>query len=258
MPFTNFELVCQFNQTFDFPIYKPELTPLETQYASCKYRCDLIKEEAVEEFGKAFHENNYVEMLDAVIDSLYVLYGACYTFGINPDSHIYINKQIQSVDINSDFSEKPTKVLFDFFDEERSIEESYMSNIVYEQMLRKSMLENKNIFEVYTILMCLIINTYNIGFHLTETAEQLDGAFLNVHQSNMSKLCSSVAEAEATVKSYEEKFVNGSSPYDSPYYYEIQPNSSLYVVKNKSTGKALKSINYTPASLSKFLKKCFN
>ena len=67
----------------------------------------------------------------------------------------------------------------------------------------------------------------------------------------MSKLCKSVDEAEATVKDYQEKYNNGVSTYDTPYYYELKPN--LYVVKNKSTGKALKSINYTPADLKQFL-----
>jgi hypothetical protein len=67
----------------------------------------------------------------------------------------------------------------------------------------------------------------------------------------MSKLCTSVEEAEATIKSYEEKYKSGKSPYDTPYYYEIKPN--LYVIKNKSTGKALKSINYTAAEPSQFL-----
>jgi hypothetical protein len=36
------------------------------------------------------------------------------------------------------------------------------------------------------------------------------------------------------------------SPYDSPYYYK---SGNYYLVKNKSTGKALKSINYTPVLL---------
>jgi hypothetical protein len=67
----------------------------------------------------------------------------------------------------------------------------------------------------------------------------------------MSKLCNSIDEAEATVKDYQEKYNVGVSTYDTPYYYELKPG--LYVVKNKSTGKALKSINYTPADLKQFL-----
>ena len=111
---------------------------------------------------------------------------------------------------------------------------------------------NKNILNSYSILIQLITNTYYIGFHLTSSVQKLDGAFQNVHLSNMSKLCTSISEAEDTVNSYIEKYKNGTSPYDSPYYYELK--QYLYVVKNKSTGKALKSINYIPASLEAFLK----
>lgn len=241
---SNFQLVCDFNKTFDFPIYSLESNPLFTQVKSCNYRCDLIKEEGIEEFGKALAENNYVEMLDAVCDHLYVLYGACYTFGINPDHYMNVNYYNK---FNCDVT--ITELIKRNCDKNRTIQELFESNCVFESMLRESMLSNRNIFEVYPILMCLIINTYNIGFQLTEN---LDGAFRNVHESNMSKLCKSIEEAEETVKDYQAKFEQGSSPYDSPYYYELKP--SLFVVKNKSTGKALKSINYTPANLVSFLK----
>jgi hypothetical protein len=241
---SNFDLVCDFNKTFDFPVYPIKTNPLYTETKSCNYRCDLIKEEGIEEFGKAFLENNHIEMLDAVCDHLYVLYGACYTFGINPDHYIkvkYHNKINYDVNITELIKENCEKNI--------TIQSLFESNCELESMLRHSMLLNKNIFEVYPILMCLIINTYNIGFQLTEN---LDYAFRNVHESNMSKLCKTIEEAEQTVKDYERKYNINESPYDSPYYYELKPN--LYVIKNKSTGKALKSINYTPANLKQFLK----
>ena len=76
-----------------------------------------------------------------------------------------------------------------------------------------------------------------------------DSDFNDVHQSNMSKLCNSEEEAIATVNSYTEKFTKGESPYDSPTYYKLE-NQDKWVVKNKSTGKALKSINYHPVNFS--------
>ena len=54
-------------------------------------------------------------------------------------------------------------------------------------------------------------------------------------------------DAKATVASYELKFKNGNSPYDSPYYYEL-PELNKWIVKNKSTGKALKNIKYKEVS----------
>ena len=70
-----------------------------------------------------------------------------------------------------------------------------------------------------------------------------DSDFDEVHSSNMSKLCNSEEEAKQTVDSYKNKFEAGTSPYDSPYYYKIE-GKEKWIVKNKSTGKALKSINY--------------
>ena len=67
--------------------------------------------------------------------------------------------------------------------------------------------------------------------------------FTIVHISNMSKLCNTEDDARNTVTDYEDKFKNGTSPYDSPYYYEL-PELGKWIVKNKSTGKALKNIKY--------------
>jgi predicted HAD superfamily Cof-like phosphohydrolase len=241
---TNFECVCEFNETFDFPVFPIESQPLVNQLKVSQYRFDLIHEEGVEEFGKALRENDYVEMLDAVADHLYVLYGACHTFNIDPD--FYIRTTYSKLPFNS--YDNPTKLIFEQYNPQITIGELHRLNIFYEQMLHQAMIVEKNIMKTHTILMNMIINTYKIGFHLTS---DIDGAFLNVHQSNMSKLCKSIEEAEQTVKSYQEKYKAGNSPYDSPYYYEIKPN--LYVIKNKSTGKALKSINYTAAEPSQFL-----
>jgi hypothetical protein len=241
---TNFEYVCEFNETFDFPVYPLESQPLVNELKVSQYRFDLIHEEGVEEFGIALHNNDYVEMLDAVADHLYVLYGACHTFNMDPD--FYIRTTYSKLPLNS--QDNPTKLIFELFNPKSTIQELHRLNVFYEQMLHQYMIVEKNIMKTHIVLMNMIINTYKIGFHLTPN---IDNAFLNVHQSNMSKLCTSIEEAEATVKSYEEKYKAGSSPYDTPYYYELKPN--LYVVKNKSTGKALKSINYTAASPYKFL-----
>ncbi len=75
-----------------------------------------------------------------------------------------------------------------------------------------------------------------------------DVDFAKIHDSNMSKLCKNEEEAKETVKDYEDKFKAGKSKYDSPYYYK-HPEYDYWIVKNKSTGKVLKSINYTPVSL---------
>ena len=65
----------------------------------------------------------------------------------------------------------------------------------------------------------------------------LDKAFDEVHRSNMTKFCKTEAEAKETVDYY-----NKLKKYDSPTY---EKRGDLWVVFNKSTGKVLKSIEWS-------------
>ena len=66
-----------------------------------------------------------------------------------------------------------------------------------------------------------------------------------IHKSNMTKLCKNEEEAIKTVEWYEKEYAEGNSPYDSPAY-RLSDDNIHYIVYNKTTGKILKSINYTP------------
>ena len=88
----------------------------------------------------------------------------------------------------------------------------------------------------------ILANLYNIN---------ADSDFAIIHESNMSKLCDTEEDAIATVVSYNNKYQNGTSPYDSPYCYEL-PDLQKWIVKNKSTGKALKNIKYKEVSFENF------
>ncbi|NNE28085.1 MAG: nucleoside triphosphate pyrophosphohydrolase family protein [Saprospiraceae bacterium] len=74
-------------------------------------------------------------------------------------------------------------------------------------------------------------------------AEKFPALFSEVQRSNMSKACSTVEEAEATVAHYEAK--------GYPCYYEA--DGDKYLVYRKSDKKTLKSINYSPADLEKIM-----
>ena len=104
---------------------------------------------------------------------------------------------------------------------------------------RKNTIENKIVIVsqyIYNLLKYtyLLANMYNID---------ADSDFAIIHESNMSKLCDTEQDAKDTVTDYEIKYKNGKSPYDSPYYYEL-PELKKWIVKNKSSGKALKNIKY--------------
>lgn len=68
----------------------------------------------------------------------------------------------------------------------------------------------------------------------------LDKAFAEVHNSNMSKLCPDEETAKRTVQWYKE---NKLDVYDSPEYRQSE-DGKYWIVFNKSSGKILKSIEY--------------
>lgn len=257
MSLTPYEKVCDFNKAFDYKVYSiHEGNPLIDYPKDANYRYSLIHEEGVVELGMAFKNNDRVETMDGISDLLYVLYGACYTYNLNPD--IMINS------IYGSYDEFYNKTKFDVFNNNVSSKEYYESLLKSIGELKECLLDKTNMIELYTVLIKTIIKTYEFGFNLRININKV---FDIVHSSNMSKLCKTEDEAKETVLFYEtkyemyknhyneycEKFGAESteaksiySPYDSPYYYK---SGEYYLVKNKSTGKALKSINYTPVLL---------
>ena len=100
---------------------------------------------------------------------------------------------------------------------------------------------NKILFNnIANYLNNILLWVYTYTFILNYNA---DNDFSIVHNSNMSKLCDNEDDAIKTVTDYTIKYIEGKSPYDSPYCYEL-PQLKKWIVKNKSTGKALKNIKY--------------
>lgn len=116
--------------------------------------------------------------------------------------------------------------------------------------LEKAICEN-DMIETIDALSDILYVVYGMGARL---GIDLDQAFDIVHRSNMSKLCKTEEEAKMTVSFYEEQYKSGKMPYDSPDV-KLSHDGSKWVVYNKSTGKVLKSINYTPASFSQLITK---
>jgi predicted HAD superfamily Cof-like phosphohydrolase len=115
-----------------------------------------------------------------------------------------------------------------------SINDSINDNInINNNMITKFKLIANNL---YDLLKWTYIMTQVIGVNA-------DSDFTIVHDSNMSKLCSTKEDAIATVEDYQAKYKAGKSPYDSPYYYYL-PDLNKWIVKNLSSGKALKNIKY--------------
>ena len=105
----------------------------------------------------------------------------------------------------------------------------------------KDAVENHDFVEIIDALADILYVTYGMG---SAIGIDLDKAFDIVHKSNMTKLCLNEQDAIDTVEWYK---VN-ETKYDSPSYRKSNCDK-YWVVYNKSTGKVLKSIKYTPADL---------
>lgn len=156
---TNFKKVYDFNKCFGVSVSdSPQKNVFDEKPELVKLRLSLIQEE-VRELEDAIKDKNFTEVVDALSDILYVVYGAGVSFGID-----------------------------------------------------------------------------------------LDRSFNIVHDSNMSKSCKTEEEAQQTVEWYK----TNDTPYDSPDYRKSD-DGKYWVVYNKSTGKILKSINYTQANFKVML-----
>ena len=106
-------------------------------------------------------------------------------------------------------------------------------------------IEQKDIIEIADALCDLqyVLSGAVLEFGL---GEQFKALFDEVQRSNMSKVCKTKAEAEATANYYKE-----TKGFDS-YIVEEGPN---FLVYRSSDDKTLKSINYSPADLEGILSK---
>ena len=225
---SDYEKVCEFNVAFDFP----QFDDLSNEKV-LKLRLDLIKEELTE-LKDAYNNSDVIEQMDACADILYVAYGMAYTYKINSDNFLsYLKKHnVQSLFENIKNNQVEYKSSIDMINH---------LDIQFKKLTECCMNKNEewintlHYFIVY-VYDYQVINKFNS-----------DKIFALVHESNMSKLCVSEEEAQQTVNKYMEDFQSGKTPYDSPYYIKL--DDGLYVIKNKSTGKALKSINYKQVKL---------
>ena len=256
---TNFTKVVDFNKSFGIPVSSvPLIHILKENPKLTNLRLSLIQEE-VQELLDAFNQKDFVEVIDALTDILYVVYGAGASFGVNMDREFreYFIELRGNMDNNLSNYQIVKKYTKDNLDLEipntiinlftTKMESSSLDNVYntrnrissYTQYLDKSIQEH-NFIQAVDCLVRLLHHTYSLGILL---GINLDQSYQIVHSSNMSKLCKTEEKAQETVEWY----LKNEKRYDSPDYRRSDDNIN-WVVYNKSTGKILKSINYTPAN----------
>ena len=134
----------------------------------------------------------------------------------------------------------------DIFETDQKTVSSSLSLITEEYNELVEAIHTKDFKETIDALADLIVV---IGGMACRFGINLDRASAIVHHSNMSKLCKDEDEAKVTVQWYKDN----ETRYDSPYY-ELAEDNKHFVVRNKSTNKILKNINYVPANFEELMK----
>ena len=244
-----------------------------------KLRLDLIKEE-ISELTHAIETNDFIETRDALADILYVVYGMADVLGINIDTVFrtsilnynsidtglkifagvlkYANKDENNgkpigltnfdwIKIINDINKGSSDV--DIINDNLKLINQYIKEnyAKLEEFCLSPVEKNREAFEQIGQYLYNILKWVYTYADFTKIDANAD--FAIVHDSNMSKLCDTIEDAQATVNDYTVKYVSGESPYDTPYYYEL-PELGKWIVKNKSTGKALKNIKYKKVDFS--------
>ena len=233
--FTNYQKVVEFHSVFGLPVNTEYQTELFTEdQKSVQLRYDLIDEE-YKELLEAYDNEDIVEVIDALSDSMYVVYGGAATFGIDFDNVFRLNHTIPTGNIN-----------LDMFNSEDINDE--LHSYKYELEIMKNAIEDKDIYKIEQCFVDFITTIYEIGnlFNIN-----LDKSFDMVHRSNMSKTCCSEEEANQTVEWYKNEYDKNKMPYDTPKW-RLSDDGNYYIIYNESTGKILKNINYQAVDLNDF------
>ena len=281
---SNFEKVKYFNKTFCSVIndnYDPSIFSTNKEIIKCKL--ELIKEE-IHELSEGINKRDFIEMLDAVLDILYVVYGFGCAVGINLDLE-FSNKYKSPLICKTNFDivkffhhgDTPCLNFYDINSKNESLN-SFVENmqpddpilVMFNILLNKlqdyyellvlicsDLYKNNKYNMLASTLVDLLSESYKFGLCLGLV--HINEAFGIVHEANMSKICKTEEDAIKTVAKYKsdaEKDPN--YPYLYPDY-RLTHDSKMYIVYNndqsenaKYAGKILKSIYWKEPNFEDF------
>ena len=130
---TNYDKVRDFNISFEVPVFEEaQQNIFDDDPKLTKLRLKLIEEE-IKELIEAVKTNDFVEVIDALCDILYVVYGAGCSFGVNLDSNFKNNFMNEVLSEFNDIS--IYKKLYNFLEFSKSI--GVQRKLPYVQVLKK-------------------------------------------------------------------------------------------------------------------------
>jgi len=252
MSLSNFEKVIEFMKYSGQEVNDTERPELMNNNDLVNLRIKLIEEE-VNEYIDAYKAHDRIEMLDAIVDTLYVVYGTGISFGINLDK-LYNTHILKMVKNNSLILDKTNyqKTRFVSSNDYKFTNTNDIANFLPDRLNQiKLSFEQKSFDLLKTSLINMLFTLYSFQLHNYIHNEllnksliliDLDTAFDLVHVSNMTKFCNSEKEAIDTVNTYASNY-----KYRNINYKRI---GNLFIVYDSDTGKTLKSINYVPVNLT--------
>lgn len=247
MSLSNFEKVIEFMTYSGQEVNTIERPDLMDNNDLINLRIKLIEEE-INEYIDASRINDNIEMLDAIVDTLYVVYGTGVSFGINLDklyNTFILNKVKNSSLILGMTNYEKTKFISTSNSNSNDISDILLNNLV---QIKHSFNLAKSFDLVKSSLLNILFSLYNYNYPCkllnSKKLINLDKAFDLVHISNMTKFCKSEEEAINTVNKYKS---DSNSKYKNISYKRI---NNLYIIYDSDTGKTLKSINYVPVNLT--------
>lgn len=271
----NFQKTKYFNKTFGIVVNEDYDSKIFSEkWGLVKYRLDLINEELTE-LEEGCEKSDFLEILDAISDLLYVSYGLGNSIGLSLDvefkkkfsnsdkSNFQLVKQIfSSQDDGSSFTGKIEEPYFTAIKEiVKQIRESY--NKLFQLCNNfKNETSDQSQELITQVVIDIIYFCYLIGCWIKV---DVDYVFNLVHEANMTKACSTEQIAKETVEKYlAEKAAFKSDKSDEEYPYQFpayrpSDDGKFWIVFNddkrenpKFAGKILKAHNWREADFSEF------
>lgn len=236
---SQYNSVVEFMKTFSQKVYTEKRIPTFKEY---KLRIDLITEE-ISELKVAIKNDDLVEIVDALADILYVVYGAFATFGIS------INESLSNSDSDEYYEARHGgATLPDILSAFQALSqmEVAIGEISYDTLFKQpsSMTEKQFFGNICHSLNTIVYKVYRLAMLMNVP---LIACFNEVHGSNMSKVLRTEEDAHASIAL---RILEGKADYDGAYVIE---NTGKFLIKRASDNKVLKGADYYEPDLQKYL-----
>lgn len=239
--------VLEFNETIGIKLVGDDFFSDEETFKVVNTKKDLIYEEVCE-LKNALIKKNVVEMIDALIDILYVLYGIYICYEIKPpfmDFNEYIKSDIvvnyfKSNNINIESFNKNLSMK-DYIYMIECYDFNFERDIIHDNVRHFCMMGTNRLY-INGILDNILKTVFNIFIKLKIHP---DIFFNAVHISNMTKFCNNELDLKNSIIHYINKNIR--------CYFRHNTKKNLYILHKESNDKCLKPLTYVPPNIDELL-----